>query len=217
MAYSSARNNGSLRQGTQGPRHSHSFVPIESLSSSPRSSAGSASVLDWNSNSDGDVFHLSPPTRAAGIPSQQLQSSSRIGPVIYDFSSIPSSPSSLGISTVDDHHEATSQSQDIRRGTVTALSNDPFLTQWEITSTSPPPPDPFTGLMPPAPVSDEVAGAVAIAMADSTTVEEETDAPVDSYQNPLSAHVERLSLEDMVHEWNAAVQQEQNERVGAVL
>jgi len=55
------------------PDFGHAFVPIDSLTSSPRSSTGSASVLEWNSNSSSEGlslrsldneqhFHNSPPT-----------------------------------------------------------------------------------------------------------------------------------------------------------
>jgi len=50
---------------------SHTFVPIESLTASPTSSTGSASVLEWNSNSDSELFQLSSPATLTASPSPQ--------------------------------------------------------------------------------------------------------------------------------------------------
>jgi hypothetical protein len=61
------RNNASmdLRSWVPAPQSSHTFVSVDSLTNPPSSSMGSASVLDWNSNSDGEVLewpYLAPPT-----------------------------------------------------------------------------------------------------------------------------------------------------------
>jgi len=195
-------------------RLGHSFIPTASYMSSPTSSTGSASILDWNSNSDGgEIFRLSPPIGAASMGGLQRHASSGPGPVIYDFNSIPSSPSSLGQSNVEEPHETAPQSSDPRLGTVTALDSDPFLAQWEITAM----PDPFSGLMPPAPVSDDIADAVAGTLPVlSTEADVERPAPVDD-RTPLSVLAERLSLQDMVKEWNAGVRQEEDSNVSSTI
>ena len=61
------RNNASvdLPSRAPAPQSSHTLVSVDTLTNSPSSSTGSASVLDWNSNSDGEVLEWpfsAPPT-----------------------------------------------------------------------------------------------------------------------------------------------------------
>lgn len=67
MADTIIRNNASVDLPSRGPgpQSSHSFVPVDSFTNSPSSSTGSALVLDWTSNSDGEVLEWQisePPT-----------------------------------------------------------------------------------------------------------------------------------------------------------
>jgi hypothetical protein len=77
------RNNASmdLPSRAPAPQSSHTFVSVETLTHSPSSSTGSASVLDWNSNSDGEVLEW--PFSAPPTP-----------PTLTAPSSLPVSPSS---------------------------------------------------------------------------------------------------------------------------
>lgn len=61
------RNNASVDLPSRAPasQSSHTLVSVDTLTNSPSSSTGSASVLDWNSNSDGEVLEWpfsAPPT-----------------------------------------------------------------------------------------------------------------------------------------------------------
>ncbi|KAF8957337.1 hypothetical protein BDZ97DRAFT_112010 [Flammula alnicola] len=77
MAGSDSQNSASMLNLTLATP-AHTFVPIESLSNSPTSSAGSASVLEWNSNSDSELFQFSPP---ASAPTLTAPLSPQVSPV----------------------------------------------------------------------------------------------------------------------------------------
>ena len=67
------------------PEFGHTFVPIDSLTSSPRSSTVSTSVLEWNSNSGSEAFSV------RSLDNEQFVQSSPATPDIPTFS--PRSPS----------------------------------------------------------------------------------------------------------------------------
>ena len=67
------------------PDFGHAFVPIDSLTGSPRSSTGSTSVLEWNSNSGSEGFSV------RSLDHEQVQSSPP-SPDIPILSPNPSSP-----------------------------------------------------------------------------------------------------------------------------
>jgi hypothetical protein len=77
------RNNASVDLPSRAPasQSSHTLVSVDTLTNSPSSSTGSASVLDWNSNSDGEVLEWpfsappTPPTLTAPL-SPPISSSS---------------------------------------------------------------------------------------------------------------------------------------------
>ncbi|PPQ88994.1 hypothetical protein CVT25_005093 [Psilocybe cyanescens] len=113
---------------------SYVLVPVESLANSPTSSTGSASILDWNSNSDGELLQLSSPATLTATPSPPALS--------------PSIVFSLPLAD-DSRLETPSSSSDLE---------DPFLAQWEMT------PEQYTpffdGLMAPAPICRGDSGVV---------------------------------------------------------
>ncbi|KAH9485700.1 hypothetical protein JR316_0002612 [Psilocybe cubensis] len=88
---------------------SHMLVPIDTLTSSPTSSTGSASILDWNSNSDGELLQLSSPGTLTATPSPP--------------------PGTLSPSIVF----SLPLADDSRLETPSDLE-DPFLEQWEMTA-----------------------------------------------------------------------------------
>jgi hypothetical protein len=67
------------------PEFGHTFVPIDSLTSSPRSSTVSTSVLDWNSNSGSEGFSV------RSLDHEQYVQSSPATPDIPTFSPNPPS------------------------------------------------------------------------------------------------------------------------------
>lgn len=69
------------------PANPHALVPVESLTDSPVSSTSSAYVLEWNSNSDSEVFQLSSPP---SVPALTVE------PTSPSFSPFSSSPSPSG-------------------------------------------------------------------------------------------------------------------------
>ncbi|KAF8190885.1 hypothetical protein BJ912DRAFT_316089 [Pholiota molesta] len=83
MADSIPLSNAHLLKGLM-PTNPHVLVPVESLTNSPTSSTGSASVLEWNSNSDSELFQMSSPASAPTLTAQPTS------PTLSPFSTTPS-------------------------------------------------------------------------------------------------------------------------------
>ena len=81
------------------PGFGHTFVPIDSLTSSPRSSTVSTSVLEWNSNSGSEINSSSEGFSVRSLDNEQFVQSNPTTPDIPTFSP---EPPSLKTSLPDD-------------------------------------------------------------------------------------------------------------------